>query len=171
MPAWSAPATGTLLPIVDDLLPLRSTDGGEPARRVAARRYPTAHPAERGCARCDGRDLSEEGVGFGVPVLRWGVGRCFPGPVGLATSPDRPMPDRTVDGHVQDDLVERLARAAAATVVGSRPSTPSRTRWPRCTGVRRSCAARSPPLGRACAGGFGLRDDLRARPGPRAPSR
>ena len=71
-------------------------------------RYPTASMRKGLRLRCDGRDLAEEGVGFGVPILKRGVQTIFPGTLELAT---RRTPDGTeVTATFGMDLVERLAR-------------------------------------------------------------
>ena len=41
--------------------------------------YPTSRIQKGLVLLCDGQDLSEEGVGFGVPVLKIGQGEVFPG--------------------------------------------------------------------------------------------
>ena len=55
-----------------------------------------------------GRDLSEEGVGIGVPVLKRGLQAVFPGAMTLAVRADGPA--WRVTATYRMDLVERLGR-------------------------------------------------------------
>lgn len=93
----------------------------------AARRadgYPTGALAHGPHLLLDGRDLTEEGVGFGVPVALRGLAAVFPGSVAAAVSD--PLGD--VDPCAADsveyrlDLAERLVRApASARATGRSP--------------------------------------------------
>ena len=73
----------------------------------AAGGYPTAQ-LQRGLLLLDkGQDLAEEGVGFGVPVLKRGILTVFPGDVDLAWRREGPVWE--VTATFQMNLVERLA--------------------------------------------------------------
>jgi hypothetical protein len=70
-------------------------------------KYPTAR-LQRGLLLLDaGRDLAEEGVGFGVPVLKRGALTIFPGGVQLAERRDGRS--QAITATFQMNLVERLA--------------------------------------------------------------
>ena len=84
-----------------DGLELRITDDGAPATS-----YPTGR-LQRGLVLLDGgRDLSEEGVGIGVPVLKRGLQAIFPGSMTLAVLSEGPA--WRVRATYRMDLVERL---------------------------------------------------------------
>ena len=89
---------------------------GHGAAGAAARApaFPTLR-LQRGLLLFDGAaDLAEEGVGFGVPVLKRGVEALFPGSVDLAVHEEG---DATVVRAVfRVDLVERLRTADGQTV-------------------------------------------------------
>ncbi|HEY5387688.1 MAG TPA: hypothetical protein VIL79_07275 [Thermoleophilia bacterium] len=69
--------------------------------------FPTAR-LQRGLLLLhEGRDLAEEGVGFGVPVLKRGALTIFPGSVQLKERLDGPS--RVIVAAFRMDLVERLA--------------------------------------------------------------
>lgn len=108
-------------PIVDDRLTLRiddGTGGASDGRGSAEPGFPTSR-LRTGLATWDGgSDLSEEGVGFGVPVLTMGTRAVFPGHVRLVVCDDEPH--RRLTATFDLDLVERLTRRDGA-VVGSRP--------------------------------------------------
>ena len=85
-----------------------------PAGEAGAGAYPTAR-LQRGLLLGDGaQDLAEEGVGFGVPVLKCGVQAVFAGGVDLEVRDDGPS--CTVRAVYRMDLVERLAGAGGARV-------------------------------------------------------
>ena len=71
--------------------------------------YPTAR-LQKGLLLLDeGRNLAQEGVGFGVPILKRGALTIFPGGVQLAERRDGPS--RVITAAFQMNLVERLAGA------------------------------------------------------------
>lgn len=65
-----------------------------------------------------GRVLAEEGVGFGVPILKRGLQTIFPGRLALAEH--EAGGERTITAVFEMDLVERLGRAGARSL-SSRP--------------------------------------------------
>jgi hypothetical protein len=76
--------------------------------------YPTRR-LQKGLLLLDGpQDLAEEGVGFGVPILKRGVQTIFPGDMELAQR--RTGPVWEVTAVFAMDLVERLARPGGATI-------------------------------------------------------
>ena len=77
------------------------------ADQPAGNRFPTARLQKGFRLLHDGRDLTEEGVGFGVPILKRGAQTIFPGAVKLAERRDGPC--RVVTATFEMNLVERLA--------------------------------------------------------------
>lgn len=78
--------------------------------------YPTAR-LQRGMLLVDGAEsLAEEGVGFGVPLLKQGVRTVFPGRMELDCRRDGPT--WRVTATYDMDLVERLAKAPARDAAG-----------------------------------------------------
>jgi hypothetical protein len=69
--------------------------------------YPTARLQKGLLLFHEGLDLAEEGVGFGVPILKRGALTIFPGGVQLAERRDGPS--RVITATFQMNLVERLA--------------------------------------------------------------
>ena len=88
--------------------------GTEPAgtEDQQGRRLPKAYPTRRlpkGLLLHDGGEpLAEEGVGFGVPILKRGVQTIFPGSVEVASRQDGPVWEVTAAYDMR--LVERLAK-------------------------------------------------------------
>src|ERR1019366_4418908 len=66
----SAPLFGDLSLSITDRAPSADTHDG---------RYPAARLQRGLLLVCPGRDLAEEGVGFGVPILKRGAQTVFPG--------------------------------------------------------------------------------------------
>jgi hypothetical protein len=79
--------------------------------------YPTGRLQKGLLLLADGRELVEEGVGFGVPILKRGVQTIFPG--GLELAQRRAGPVWEVTATFEMNLVERLATPGSANV-GSR---------------------------------------------------
>ncbi len=70
--------------------------------------YPTARIQKGLVLYCDGQDLSEEAVGFGVPVVKLGLQTIFPGQVELAPDPATPATRFTARYRLY--LEERIAK-------------------------------------------------------------
>ena len=83
-------------------------------RGHGAPRYPTGS-LQRGLLLFDhGLGLAEEGVGFGVPILKRGIETVFPGSVELSC--ERSGTRLRLTAAFEMDLVERLARPGAGSV-------------------------------------------------------
>ena len=106
--AREARAVEVTVPLRGDLA-LRIADGG-----AGDGPYPTRRLQKGLLLLCAGRELAEEGVGFGVPVLKRGVQTIFPGGVELAWRQDGA--DWEVAAAFRMDLVERLSGPDGARV-------------------------------------------------------
>ena len=100
-------------------LELRIDDGrGRPPQGGPALAPGPAYPTrrlQRGLLLFDeGQDLSEEGVGFGVPVLKRGVQTVFPGSMELTVTSEGPQWEVTASYRME--LVERLTARGGAPV-------------------------------------------------------
>jgi hypothetical protein len=90
-------------------LALTIADGASTAAQYPTRRL------QRGLLLSEhGAELAEEGVGFGVPILKRGLQTVFPG--GLELAERRAGDDREVTAAFAMNLVERLAGPDGATV-------------------------------------------------------
>jgi hypothetical protein len=92
-----------------DGLSLRIAD-----RSPGERGYPTARLQKGLLLLHEGEDLAEEGVGFGVPVLKRGVLTVFPGRMSLGWRHTGAVCEVTATFEM--DLVERLARTGGAAL-------------------------------------------------------
>jgi hypothetical protein len=90
-------------------VPLRGDLALTIADRPTGNGFPTARLQKGPLLFHEGRDLAEEGVGFGVPVLKRGALTIFPGGVELAERRDGTS--RVIVAAFRMDLVERLADA------------------------------------------------------------
>jgi hypothetical protein len=88
-------------------VPLRDDLALTIADRPVADGFPTARLQKGMLLHHKGRDLAEEGVGFGVPVLKRGALTIFPG--GIELSERRDGTSREIVAAFRMDLVERLA--------------------------------------------------------------
>jgi hypothetical protein len=77
-------------------------------------RYPTRRLQKGLVLLHEGRELADEGVGFGVPVVKRGVQTIFPGGITLATRRDGTA--WLVTAAFEMNLVERLTSARGARV-------------------------------------------------------
>jgi hypothetical protein len=76
--------------------------------------YPTARIQKGLVLMCEGQDLSEEAVGFGVPILKRGLQTIFPGEVELylhkGNSPSK------FTARYKLNLEEKIARSGSGTI-------------------------------------------------------
>jgi hypothetical protein len=104
--------------LLPDGLTLRVDASGPTRSGVPAGSFPTAL-LQKGLLLFDGdADLSEEGVGFGVPVVKQGRRAVFPGSVRLQAVERGDTHE--LAARFSLDLVERLARRCGA-IMGPRP--------------------------------------------------
>ena len=97
-----------------DGLEVRITDEPLAAGPAGRRTYPTRR-LQRGLVLFDrGHDLSEEGVGLGVPVLKRGLQTVFPGGMELAVTTEDGVWQATATYSM--DLVERLTARGGGVV-------------------------------------------------------
>jgi len=90
-------------------VPLRDGLALRIADQPAGDEYPTARLQKGLLLFHQGQDLAEEGVGFGVPIVKRGALTIFPGRMQLAELRDGPR--RVITATFQMNLVERLAGA------------------------------------------------------------
>ena len=88
-------------------VPLRGDLAVKIADQPRGDAFPTARLQKGLLLFHEGADLTEEGVGFGVPVLKRGALTIFPGAVRLAERPDGAC--RVITAAFEMDLVERLS--------------------------------------------------------------
>jgi hypothetical protein len=87
---------------------------GIASNRGAGGAYPTAHVQKGFLLIHNGQDLSEEGVGFGVPVLKRGFQTIFPGDIVLEFEQKAAI--KEVTALFKMNLVERIARPGKGIV-------------------------------------------------------
>ncbi len=76
--------------------------------------YPTGKMQKGLVLVCDGHDLSEEAVGFGVPILKRGLQTVFPGAVELY--PDVDNPQNKLSARFKLNLEEKIARPGTGSI-------------------------------------------------------
>ncbi len=76
--------------------------------------YPTGKMQKGLVLYCDGHDLSEEAVGFGVPILKRGLQTVFPGEVELF--PDADDPQNKLSARFKLNLEEKIARPGTGSI-------------------------------------------------------
>src|SRR4030042_5824864 len=76
--------------------------------------YPTGRLQKGLVLVCDGQDLSEEAVGFGVPILKRGLQTIFPGEVELY--PEKSSLPRKVSARYKLNLEEKIAKTGSGTI-------------------------------------------------------
>jgi hypothetical protein len=76
--------------------------------------YPTTRIQKGLVLFCDGQDLSEEAVGFGVPVLKRGLQTIFPGEVELY--PHESSALNKFSARYKLNLEEKIARSGTGTI-------------------------------------------------------
>jgi hypothetical protein len=84
------------------------------SRSIGDTAYPTS-AMQRGLALyCDGQDLSEEAVGFGVPILKRGLQAIFPGEVELY--PEASAPNQRITARYKLNLEEKISRNGIGSI-------------------------------------------------------
>ena len=76
--------------------------------------YPTGKMQKGLVLFCDGQDLSEEAVGFGVPILKRGLQTVFPGEVELY--PDAGNSPNKFTARYKLNLEEKIARPGSGSI-------------------------------------------------------
>jgi hypothetical protein len=84
-------------------------------------KYPTARLQKGFLLLQDGQELAEEGVGFGVPVLKRGIQTIFPGQLELTTRNTGPIQEVTAQFRM--DLEEKIGRPGFGSVKSERVYT------------------------------------------------
>ena len=140
----------------------------EPPRRRQAPPTPRGGCSGDSCCSTLGTTSREEGVGFGVPVVKRGLQTVFPGSMELTLTAREP--DWQVTADLSPGPRRAAGRRATALPCGRGSSTRPRTRSPPCTAACRRCAARSRPPRTRCAGGSAGRRPT-SRPGWSRPCR
>jgi hypothetical protein len=82
--------------------------------RMQQNTYPTGRIQKGLLLVVDGQDLSEEAVGFGVPIIKRGLYTIFPGELELI--PQAGSPINQMKARFKLNLEERLARSGSATL-------------------------------------------------------
>jgi hypothetical protein len=117
-------------------VPLRDGLALKIADQPAGDEYPTARVQKGLLLLLEGRDLAQEGVGFGVPILKRGALTIFPGGVQLAERRDGPS--RVITAAFQMNLVERLS--------GSKGGSPTHRSFYAVRDLLAALHRRLPPL-------------------------
>ena len=76
--------------------------------------FPTARIQKGLILWCDGQDLSEEAVGFGVPILKQGLHTIFPGEVELYRNQD--SPPNEFNARFKLNLEEKFIGSGSTTI-------------------------------------------------------
>ncbi len=76
--------------------------------------FPTAMIQRGLLLSCNGRDLSEEAVGYGVPILKRGLQAIFPGEVELSHSRD--APHQGITARYKLNLEEKISNHGTGTI-------------------------------------------------------
>lgn len=81
---------------------------------ILANGYPTARIQKGWLLFCDGHDLSEEAVGFGVPILKRGLQTIFPGEVRLSAD-ESSLPFK-IFARYSLNLEEKISKSGSRTI-------------------------------------------------------
>jgi hypothetical protein len=84
----------------------------------SGKEYPTARLQKGFLLLLDGQELAEEGVGFGVPVLKRGIQTIFPGHIELTTRNTGSIQEVTAKFRM--NLEEKMARPGFGSVKSTR---------------------------------------------------